>query len=99
MKLGFFTAALPDNTLEQAAEWGAESGFEAIEIACWPYEKASRRYAGVTHIDVATLDQPQATGIRKMLAGYGLTISSLAYYPNPLHPEADHRERVIGHLK
>ena len=46
MKLGFFTAALPGNTLEQAAKWGAESGFQAIEIACWPLEKASRRYAG-----------------------------------------------------
>jgi sugar phosphate isomerase/epimerase len=52
MKLGFFTAALPDNTLEQAAKWGAESGFQAIEIACWPREKATRRYAGVSHIDV-----------------------------------------------
>jgi sugar phosphate isomerase/epimerase len=99
MKLGFFTAALPGNTLEQAAKWGAESGFQAIEIACWPLEKASRRYAGVTHIDVAALDKPKATEIRKMLGGYGLTISSLGYYPNPLHPDADHRETVIGHLK
>jgi sugar phosphate isomerase/epimerase len=99
MKLGFFTAALPGNTLEQAAKWGAESGFQAIEIACWPLEKAARRYAGVTHIDVSTLDKPKAAGIRKMLDGYGLTVSSLGYYPNPLHPDADHRETVIGHLK
>jgi sugar phosphate isomerase/epimerase len=99
MKLGFLTAALPDNTLEQAAQWGAESGFQAIEIACWPFEKAARRYAGVTHIDVANLDKPKAAAIRKMLDGYGLTISSLAYYPNPLHPEPAHREMVIAHLK
>jgi sugar phosphate isomerase/epimerase len=99
MKLGFFTAALPGNTLEQAAKWGAESGFQAIEIACWPLEKATRRYAGVTHIDVATLDKSKAKEIRKMLDGYNLTISSLGYYPNPLHPEADHRETVIAHLK
>jgi sugar phosphate isomerase/epimerase len=99
MKLGFFTAALPGNTLEQAAKWGAESGFQAIEIACWPLEKATRRYAGVTHVDVTTLDKSKAKSIRKMLDGYGLTISSLGYYPNPLHPEADHRETVISHLK
>lgn len=99
MKLGFLTAALPNNTLEQAAQWGAESGFQAIEIACWPYEKAARRYAGVTHIDVETLDKAKAKEIRNMLDGYGLQISSLAYYPNPLHPEAEHREKVIGHLK
>lgn len=99
MKLGFLTAALPDNTLEQAAKWGAENGFEAIEIACWPFEKAARRYAGVTHIDVSTLDKNKAKEIRLMLDGYGLTVSSLAYYPNPLHPEAEHREIVINHLK
>jgi sugar phosphate isomerase/epimerase len=99
MKLGFFTAALPGNTLEQAAKWGAESGFQAIEIACWPLEKAARRYAGVTHINVTELDKSKARNIRKMLDGYGLTVSSLGYYPNPLHPEAEHRETVIAHLK
>jgi sugar phosphate isomerase/epimerase len=99
MKLGFFTAALPGNTLEQAAQWGAESGFQAIEIACWPLEKAARRYAGVTHINVVALEVTQARDIRAMLDGYGLTVSSLGYYPNPLHPEAEHRETVISHLK
>jgi len=99
MKLGFFTAALPGNTLEQAAKWGAENGFQAIEIACWPLEKATRRYAGVTHIDVNGLDRTQAKEIRNMLNECGLTISSLGYYPNPLHPEAEHRETVIAHLK
>ena len=99
MKLGFFTAALPGNTLEQAAKWGAESGFQAIEIACWPFEKATRRYAGVTHINVTELDKAQAKDIRSMLDGYGLTVSSLGYYPNPLHPDPEHRETVIGHLK
>ena len=99
MKLGFFTAALPGNTLEQAARWGAESGFQAIEIACWPLEKATRRYAGVTHVNVTELDKAGAKDIRTMLDGYGLTISSLGYYPNPLHPDPEHRETVISHLK
>ncbi|HSL31649.1 MAG TPA: hypothetical protein VK900_20780, partial [Anaerolineales bacterium] len=67
MKLGFFTAALPGNSLEEAARWGAQSGFEAIEIACWPVEKATRRYAGVSHIDVQNLDQGKAREIRRML--------------------------------
>lgn len=99
MKLGFFTAALPANSLEQAARWGSENGFQAIEIACWPFEKASRRYAGVTHIDVEELDREKAREISKMVDGYGLTISALGYYPNPLHPDAAHRETVIAHLK
>ena len=29
----------------------------------------------------------------------GLTISGLGYYPNPLHPDPEHRAEVIGHLK
>lgn len=99
MKLGFLTAALPNQSLEQVAKWGAESGFQAIEIACWPLEKAVRRYAGVSHIDVAMLDKVKAKEIRKMLDDYNLPISSLGYYPNPLHPDADHRETVISHLK
>jgi sugar phosphate isomerase/epimerase len=99
VKLGFLTAALPGSTLEEAATWGAESGFQAIEIACWPLEKATRRYAGVTHIDVNNLDKDKAKEIRTMLDDCGLLISALAYYPNPLHPEAEHRETVIGHLK
>ncbi len=99
MKLGFFTAALPESTLEQAANWGAESGFQAIEIACWPLEKATRRYAGVHHIDVNGLDKAKAKGIRSMLDGCGLTISSLGYYPNPLDPDLEHRQEVIRHLQ
>jgi len=99
MKLGFYTAALPDSTLEQAAQWGAESGFQAIEIACWPPQKATRRYAGVTHINVSNLEKKKAKEICKMLDGYGLTVSALGYYPNPLHPDAAHRETVIAHLK
>ncbi len=99
MKLGFFTAALPGSTLEQAARWGGESGFQAIEIACWPMEKAARRYAGVHHIDVSALDKPKASEIRSMLDGCGLTISSLGYYPNPLDPDLELRQTVIEHLK
>lgn len=34
-----------------------------------------------------------------MLDDCGLTISALGYYPNPLHPEAEHRETVMGHLE
>ena len=99
MKLGFLTAAFPESPLEQIAQWGAESGFQAIEIACWPVGKATRRYAGVTHIDVSTLTKTKAREIRKMLDSYGLPISSLAYYPNPLHPDAEHRATVINHLE
>ena len=53
----------------------------------------------MTHIDVETLDQARAKEIRKMLDENGLSISSLGYYPNPLHPDPEHRAAVIEHLK
>lgn len=99
MKLGFFTAALPDMELEQVAEWAAESNFETLEIACWPTGKAERRYAGVSHIDVASLDKTGANDIRAMLDNLGLDISSLGFYPNPLHPDAAVRDAAFSHIK
>jgi sugar phosphate isomerase/epimerase len=99
MKLGLFSAAFPQWNLEQVADFAQANGFEAVEIACWPHERATRRYAGVTHIDVEMLDAGGAQKILDMLAKKGLLISSLGYYPNPLHPDLEHRAQVIDHLK
>jgi sugar phosphate isomerase/epimerase len=99
MKLGVFSAALPQYSLEQLADWAAENQFEALEIACWPHEKANRRYAGVTTIDVASLDKTRADQIKKYVASKNLVISSLGYYPNPLSADLEYRARVIDHLK
>jgi sugar phosphate isomerase/epimerase len=99
MKLGIFTAAFPGKPLEEVAAWAAENGFETLEIACWPLEKAARRYAGITTIDVVDFDAAKAREVHAILNNYGLSISSLGYYPNPLHPNPEHREVVIGHLK
>jgi sugar phosphate isomerase/epimerase len=99
MKLGVFTAAFPTLSLEEVASWAAETGFEMLEIACWPVGRANRRYAGVTHIDVAELKPAQARKIRDMLKRHGLGISSLGFYPNPLHPDADARREAIEHLQ
>src|SRR6187455_2004955 len=96
LKLGLLTAAFPDLTLDQVASWAAGEGFQALEIACWPAGGGERRrYAGVTHIDVDSFD-PAA--VREVLDRHGLEISSLAYYPNNLHPDDEHRREVNGHL-
>jgi len=99
MKLGLMSANLPDLSLEELASWAAENGFEMLELACWPPGKAERRYAGVTHVDVTDLDAGKAKQVLGIVEKYGLEISSLAYYPNPLHPDPKHREMVVGHLK
>ena len=97
MKLGFLTAAFPDQSLEQVAGWAHEEGFEALEVACWPSGGSeNRRYAGVTHIDVDRFDPGR---VRDLLDRHGLEISALAYYPNNLHPDDAHRQAVNGHLR
>ena len=97
MKLGLLTAAFPELSLEEIARWSAENGFETLEVACWPAGGGERRrYAGVTHIDVESFDPGE---VRDILDRHGLEISSLAYYPNNLHPDDAHREEVNGHLR
>lgn len=99
MKLGLLTAAFPDLTLEQVADWASASAFETLEIACWPVGGGEkRRYSGVTHIDVEHLDAAGAAAIHELLGARGLEISSLAYYPNHLHPDPEHRAEVNAHL-
>ena len=58
MKLGFLTVPFADWPLEQVARWAKDNGFEALEVACWPaVEGEARRYAGVTHIDVDSVEE------------------------------------------
>jgi sugar phosphate isomerase/epimerase len=68
-----------------------------LEVACWPASGGERRrYAGVSHIDVAKLDPGKA---RDTLDRHGLEISSLAYYPNNLHPDPAERRAANTHLR
>lgn len=100
MKLGFLTAPFPDTGLMEVADWAVSVGFESLEIACWPKSSGpTRRYAGTTHIDVVNTPPEQAKDVAAAVADKGLDISGLGYYPNPLHPDRDHRATVIGHLK
>lgn len=97
MKLGLLTAAFGGLSLADVAEWSAGAGFEMLEVACWPAEgREKRRYAGVSHIDVDSFD-PDA--VRELISRRGLEISSLAYYPNNLHPDDVLREAFNGHLR
>jgi len=100
VKLGFLTAAMPGDSLEQVAAWASDNGFAAIEVACWPpSEGPARRYAGVTHIDATRFDASAASQVRDLIERRALEISSLAYYPNNMHPDLDHRRAVNDHLR
>jgi sugar phosphate isomerase/epimerase len=99
MKLGFFTAILPDLTFEQVLRFAAENGFSCVEVACWPAGKAERKFAGITHIDVAGFTQAQADDINALCAQRGVAISALGYYPNPLDPDPVVSKKAVDHFK
>lgn len=99
MQLGFVSAILGELSLEEVLAFAAEEGFACVELMCWPTGGESRRYAGVTHIDVADFNEEQAHHVRELVRIHGVAISGLGYYPNPLDPDPAHRAVVGGHLK
>lgn len=100
MKLGLNTAPFGNLAIADVADWSAANGYEMLEVCCWPADEGeARRYAGVSHIDVANLSAARANEIVEDLRSRGTEISGLGYYPNPLHPDAGHRAEVVAHLK
>ena len=99
MQIGFVSAILPDLNLEEVIRFASENGFECVELMCWPRGKAERRYAGVTHLDVAALDAQEAARIQDLLRSSGVAISGLGYYPNPLTPDPEEAQVYREHLR
>jgi sugar phosphate isomerase/epimerase len=100
MQLGFLTAPFPDMPLMEVADWAVGNGFSALEIACWPAASgATRRYAGTSHIDVAKTTGNAAQELAAELKEKGITVSSLGYYPNPLHADAAVRDAAFDHIR
>ena len=98
MKLGFITSIFDGMTFKEVVDFAAEHDLKCLEVACWPSGKAQRRYAGVSHIDVANLDEEKAKKIKEYCAKKDVEISSLAYYPNTLEPDLTKRQAYIDHL-
>ena len=99
MKLGFTSAILPDLSLDEVVKFASETGFDCVELMCWPKGKAERRYAGVTHIDVADFDADEAAAVKTLVADAGVQISGLGYYPNALSPNLEEAAVAISHIK
>ena len=99
LKLGFVSAILPDLTLDEVAGFAAETGYECVELMCWPKGKAERRYAGVTHVDVTGFTADDAARANETMAEHGVAISGLGYYPNPLAPDAAEAAMYVEHIK
>ncbi|MEG1846928.1 MAG: sugar phosphate isomerase/epimerase [Lachnospiraceae bacterium] len=98
MKLGFVTAILDTYNFKEVIDIAASIGYECVEVACWPREKATRRYAGVTHISIEELEDEQIEEIVAYCEKKGVAISALAYYPNTITDDLDKRACYIKHL-
>ena len=99
MKLGFVSAILPELSLEDVLKFAAAERLACVEVMCWPVGKAERKYAGITHIDVAGFTQTQADDVNALCARHGAGISGLGYYPNALDPNPAASKVAVGHLK
>ena len=99
MKLGFVSAILPDLNLKQVLSFAGQVGYDCVEVMCWPKGRSTRRYAGITHLDVEGFNKTQAQEVLALLEQVGVEISSLGYYPNPLSPNTDESKVAIAQIK
>ena len=93
MKLGFLTACLPKRSLADIAAWAAAHDYEALEVAAWP--ALGDRPFTATHLNAESYDRD---AVLEVFATHGLTLSSLAYYDNNLHPDPAERRAVNAHV-
>lgn len=98
IKLGLQSAILPGLSFEDFIDYAASTGFECVEVCCWPVGKAVRRYAGVTHIDVNSADNAKLDYYRKYAEDKGIKISALGYYPNPLDADKETAAVAVAHI-
>ncbi len=98
MQLGFVSAILPDQSLEEVFSTASEIGYECVEVMCWPVGKATRRYAGITHIDVLQLDDAAVESIGRLCEEHSVEISGLGYYPNALSADAEEAAAAAEHI-
>ncbi len=99
MHLGFVSAILPEFSLDEVLAFAARERFSTVEVMCWPAGKAERRFAGVTHIDVADMTPARAADIHALCQKHGVSLSGLGYYPNPLDPDPEVSGRAVEHLR
>jgi sugar phosphate isomerase/epimerase len=96
LDLGFVSAILPNASLDEVLAFAAAENFKCIEAMCWPSGGTdARRYAGVTHIDVQDANHAK---IKQLQTTYGVYISGLGYYPNPLDPDKAKSQYYIDHI-
>ena len=97
MELGLLTACLPGRSLIEIADWAAAHDYTALEVAAWP-DLGARPFTA-THLDAAGFTEADAEHVRAVLDARGLSLSSLAFYDNNLHPDPEERAAIHDHVR
>jgi sugar phosphate isomerase/epimerase len=94
MDVGVLTVPLGEQPLEDALDYLAAVGVDAVELGCGGYP-------GQDHLDRgALLDDPDAQdALQATLDDRDLRVSALAAHNNPLHPDADRADRADRELR
>ena len=79
--------------------FASQEGFSSVELMCWPPGRSDRRYAGVTHLDAASLSAGSVVAVQELLGAHQIAISGLGYYPNPLSADVTEAEVATSHLR
>jgi len=90
MKVGFLTAILNDRPLEEVLDLAKETGYDAVEIAAWPWSR---------HISPREAAEGKAEEILGKVHEKGLTISALTCHVNHIHPDSSEREKLNEHFR
>jgi sugar phosphate isomerase/epimerase len=99
LTLGIQSAILSDLSFNEVVSFASNNDFACVEMMCWPKGADDRKYGGVTHIDVSSLDGNEIIRIKNKLKEKNVFISGLGYYPNAMDPDMEHSDFCIGHIK
>ena len=82
MKLGVFSVLFAQKPFEEALDYIASKGLDAVELG-------TGGYPGNAHCDPDTLlaDKGKLNAFKQAIDSRGLTISALSCHANPLHPQ------------
>jgi len=94
MEIGVLTVALADEPLTNVIAYLDDLGVGAVELGCGGF-------VGDDHLPRDEyLDDPDAqSGLLETVAAHDLEISALSTHNNPLHPDADRRERAQTEIR
>ena len=91
MKLGVFTVALYDRSVEEAFKYLSKLGVQCVELG-------TGGSPGNTHVnpDVLLADASKISELNTLLEKYGISISALSCHGNPVHPNEEIAKKDHG---